>query len=230
MKKEYVLERIKAVGIVAAIRLRTKEAALFAAEAVRQGGVPIIEIAMTLDGAIDVISQLRKHNAELIVGAGSVLDEKMAQTCLDAGAQFITSDRLHPAIVKCATKNEVVAFPGALTPSEVVAAWKAGSDCVKVVPCAQIGGEAYIRSLHAMFPRIPLIAAGGIDQQTASNYILAGAVALGIGRNLIPGEAIRQRQESRIHELARRFVAFVKTAREGKLPTREGDSMQYPAE
>jgi 2-dehydro-3-deoxyphosphogluconate aldolase/(4S)-4-hydroxy-2-oxoglutarate aldolase len=230
VKKEYVLERIKAVGIVAAIRLRTKEAALFAAEAVRQGGVPIVEIAMTLDGAVDVISELRKHNAELIVGAGSVLNEEMAQICLDAGAQFITSDRLHPAIVKRAAEYEVVAFPGALTPSEVVAAWEAGSDFVKVVPCAQIGGEAYIRSLHAMFPRIPLIAAGGIDQQTASNYILAGAVALGIGRDLIPGEAIRRRQEGRIHELARRYVGFVKSAREGKLPGREGENMQFPSE
>jgi 2-dehydro-3-deoxyphosphogluconate aldolase/(4S)-4-hydroxy-2-oxoglutarate aldolase len=230
VKKEYVRERIKAVGIVAAIRLRSKEDALFAAEAVRQGGVPIIEIAMTLDGATDVISELRKHNAELIVGAGSVLNEEMAQACLDAGAQFITSDRLHPLIVKCAAKYEVVAFPGALTPSEVVAAWEAGSDFVKVVPCAQIGGEAYIRSLHAMFPRIPLIAAGGIDQQTASKYILAGAVALGVGRDLIPGEAIRRRQEGRIHELARRYVGFVKSAREGKLPGREGENMQYPSE
>jgi 2-dehydro-3-deoxyphosphogluconate aldolase/(4S)-4-hydroxy-2-oxoglutarate aldolase len=230
VKKEHVQERIKAVGIVAAIRLRSKEDALFAAEAVRQGGVPIVEIAMTLDGATDVISHLRTHDAELIVGAGSVLDEEMAQACLDAGAQFITSDRLHRPIVECAAQHEVVSFPGALTPSEVVAAWESGCDFVKVVPCAQIGGEAYIRSLHAMFPRIPLIAAGGIDQQTASKFILAGAIALGIGRELIPREAIRRRQEGRIHELARRFVAFVKTAREGKLPEREGENMQYSAE
>lgn len=230
MKKEHVLERIKSVGIVAAVRLSSRENALFAAEALRLGGVPIVEIAMTLSEAPGVISHLRQHSPDLIVGAGSVLNVDMARTCLDSGAMFVTSDRLHPALFEFAAKHEVVAFPGALTPSEVIAAWESGCDFVKVVPVAQIGGEAYIQSLHAMFPRIPLIAAGGIDQQTASNYILAGAVALGIGRDLIPAEAIRRRQEGRIHELARRFVAFVKSAREGKLPGREGENMQYPSE
>jgi 2-dehydro-3-deoxyphosphogluconate aldolase / (4S)-4-hydroxy-2-oxoglutarate aldolase len=185
---------------------------------------------MTLDGATEVISHLRKHNAELIVGAGSVLNTEMAEVCLNAGAQFITSDRLHPTLFEFAAKNEVVAFPGALTPSEVIAAWESGCDFVKVVPCAQIGGEAYIRSLYAMFPHIPLIAAGGIDLQTGPKYISAGAVALGIGRELIPREAIHRKQEARIHELARRFVASVKNAREGKLPGREGEYLQYPTE
>jgi 2-dehydro-3-deoxyphosphogluconate aldolase/(4S)-4-hydroxy-2-oxoglutarate aldolase len=230
LKREHVQERIKAVGIVAAIRLGSKEDALFAVEAVRQGGVPIVEIAMTLDSATEVISHLRKHNAELIVGAGSVLNVEMAEVCLNEGAQFITSDRLHPALFEFAAKNEVVAFPGALTPSEVIAAWESGCDFVKVVPCAQMGGEGYIRSLHAMFPGIPLIAAGGIDLQTGPKYISAGAVALGIGRELVPREAIRRKQEARIHEIARRFVASVKNAREGKLPGREGEYLQYPTQ
>jgi 2-dehydro-3-deoxyphosphogluconate aldolase/(4S)-4-hydroxy-2-oxoglutarate aldolase len=132
---------------------------------------------------------------------------------LDAGAQFLTSDGLHSDVLDFAVREEVVVFPGALTPTEVITAWKSGCDFVKVVPCAQIGGETYIRSLHSMFPRIPVIAAGGVNQQNAFSFILAGAVALGIGSELIPHDAIRGRQADRIAELARRFVGFVKSGR-----------------
>lgn len=222
MKREEVRQNIRDIGIVTAIRVNSKEDALFAAEAVYEGGIPIIEVAMTLDGATEVISHLARQNPELVVGAGSVLNAKMAQTCLDAGAQFLTSDGLHLPLVEFAAKNEIVVFPGALTPTEVITAWESGCDFVKVVPCAQIGGEAYVRSVHAMYPHIPLIASGGVNQQTASKYILAGAVALGIGRELLLAEAIQHRQVHRIHELARRFTGFVKSAREGKLPEREG--------
>ena len=137
-----------------------------------------------------------------------------ARQCLDAGAQFLTSDGLHPAVIEFAAQEEIVGVPGALTPTEVIAAWEACSDFVKVVPCVQIGGEAYIRSLHRMFPHIPLIASGGVNQQNASNFVLAGAIALGIGRELIPAEAIRLRQADRIGELARRFLGFVKAGRD----------------
>jgi len=146
----------------------------------------------------------------------------MAQTCLDAGAQFLTSDGLHLALVEFAARKGVVVFPGALTPTEVITAWESGCDFVKVVPCAHIGGESYIRSVHRMFPHIPLIAAGGVNQETASRYILAGAAALGIGSELIPAEAIQRRQADRIRELTHRFAGFVKSAREGKPPQREG--------
>jgi 2-dehydro-3-deoxyphosphogluconate aldolase/(4S)-4-hydroxy-2-oxoglutarate aldolase len=142
------------------------------------------------------------------------MDEKAAQQSLDAGAQFLTSDGLHPELMEFAQRHEVVVFPGALTPTEVIAAWKWHCDFVKVVPCTQIGGETYIRSLHRMFPHIPLIAAGGVNQENAFNFILAGAVALGIGGELIPSEALRQRQTDRIAELARRFVGFVKSGRD----------------
>ncbi len=225
MKREEVRSRIGEIGIVAAIRVDSKEDALFAADAVYHGGIPIVEIAMTLAGAPDVISQLVRQKPQLIVGAGSVLNAGMAQTCLDAGAQFLTSDGLHMALVEFAARKDVVAFPGALTPTEVITAWESGCDFVKVVPCAQIGGETYIRSVHTMYPHIPLIAAGGVNQQTASKYILAGAVGLGIGRELVPAGAIQHRQVERIGELTRRFVGFVKSAREGKLPQREGGYM-----
>jgi len=222
VKREEVRRRIQEVGIVAAIRVNSREDALFAAGAVFDGGIPVLEIAMTLDGATEVISHLAKRNSQLVVGAGSVSNAKTAQACLDSGAQFLTSDGLHLALVEFAARKEVVVIPGTLTPTEVITAWESNCDFVKVVPCAQIGGETYIRSLHTMYPHIPLIAAGGVNQQTASKYIVAGAIALGIGRELIPAGAIRQRQTERIGELSRRFVGFVKDAREGTLPEREG--------
>ena len=228
MKREEVRNRIKEIGILAAIRVDSKEDALFAAEAVYHGGVPAVEIALTLPGATEVISQLVQHNPQLIVGAGSVLNAEAARACLDAGAMFLTSDGLRQALVEFAARKEVVVFPGALTPTEVITAWESGCDFVKVVPCAQIGGETYIRSLHRMFPQIPLIAAGGVSQESASRYIFAGAIGLGIGGELLPRGAIRRRQIKRIHELARRFVGFVKSAREGRAPQREGPFIIAP--
>ena len=222
MKREEVLNRIEEIGIVAAIRVDSGENALFAAEAVYHGGIPIVEIALTVPGATEVISHLVQRNPQLVVGAGGVLNAQMAQTCLDVGAQFLTSDGLHLALVELAARKGVVVFPGALTPTEVITAWESGCDFVKVVPCAHIGGESYIRSIRRMFPHIPLIAAGGVNQETASRYILAGATALGIGGELIPAEAIQRRQSDRIRELAHRFAGFVKSTREGKPPQREG--------
>ena len=212
MKKYEVRAWIEEVGVIPAVRVRSPEDALFAVEAIAQGGIPIAEITLTVPGAIKIISQLRKENPNMVVGAGGVLDELTAQQSMDAGAQFLTSDGLHPEVIEFAQRNELVVFPGALTPTEVITAWKAGCDFVKVVPCTQIGGETYIRSLHRMFPHLPLIAAGGVNQENAFNFVLAGAVALGIGGELIPPEALRQRQGDRIAELARRFVGFVKAA------------------
>jgi 2-dehydro-3-deoxyphosphogluconate aldolase / (4S)-4-hydroxy-2-oxoglutarate aldolase len=213
VKKHEVRGWIEEVGIIPAVRVRSADDALFAAEAVIRGGIPIVEIALTIPGAIKIISQLRKENPNAVVGAGGVTDAIAGQQCLDAGAQFLTSDGLDPELIEFAAEQNVVVFPGALTPTEVTTAWKQGCDFVKVVPCAQIGGETYIRSLHRMFPRIPLIAAGGVNQQNATNFILAGAVALGVGGELIPSDALRQRQMDRIGELARRFVGFAKAAR-----------------
>jgi 2-dehydro-3-deoxyphosphogluconate aldolase/(4S)-4-hydroxy-2-oxoglutarate aldolase len=213
MKKEEVHARIEEIGVVPAVRVSSAEEARFAAEAVSRGGIPIVEITMTVPGAIEVISHLLKRIPEMIVGAGSVLDVETARRCLDAGAQFLTTDGLDLGVVEFAVKQHVVVFPGTLTPTEVITAWKAGSDFVKVVPCAQLGGESYIRALRGPLPQVPLIAAGGVNQLTALNFILAGATALGVGRELIPSEAIRMRQAERINELARRFVSFVNNGR-----------------
>jgi 2-dehydro-3-deoxyphosphogluconate aldolase/(4S)-4-hydroxy-2-oxoglutarate aldolase len=213
MTKEQVKARIEEVGIVPAIRASSVEDALFAASAVLTGGIPIAEVTMTIPGAIDVISDLAKNNPALIVGAGSVLDLEMAKQCVDAGANFLTTTGLDLEVVHFAAKQNIGVFPGVLTPTEVMAAWKAGADLIKIFPCAQVGGASYIRALRPPFPYLSLIASGGVNQQTAADFILAGAVAVGIGGALIPREAVERRQDHWICELARRFLAMVKGAR-----------------
>jgi len=213
MNKEEVQARIEEIGIVPAVRLSSAEDARFATEAVSDGGIPIVEITMTVPGAIDVISDLARNSPELIVGAGTLFDIETARRCLNAGATFLTSPGLDVAIVEFARKENIVVLAGALTPTEVTTAWKAGADYVKVFPCAQIGGDSYIKALKRPFPQVRLIAAGGVNQRTAANFILAGASAIGVGGELIPKDAIHLRQAERIHELARRFVSFVNSAR-----------------
>ena len=213
MKREAIRARIEEVGIIPAIRLSSAEDALFAAEAIASAGIPIVEVTMTIPGAMEVISELVRGNPEMIVGAGTVLDIETAQRCLDAGASFLTSTGLDLEIVEFARKKGVVVFPGALTPTEVLTAWKAGSDFVKIFPCSQVGGPSYIKALKAPFPELRLIASGGVTQNTAADFILAGAVALGIGQNLVQPQAIQNRERDWIRELAHRFVRMVADAR-----------------
>lgn len=213
MKKEEVRNRIEAIGIVPAVRLRTAEDARFATQAVCHGGISIVEVTMTVPGAVELIAEVAKNDPDLVVGAGTLFDTETANKCLDAGAKFLTSPGLDLPLVEFAAKRDVVVLAGALTPTEVTMAWKAGADFVKVFPCSQMGGDHYIRALKGPFRHVPLIAAGGVNQMTAANYIFAGASAIGVGGELVPEEAIRLRQEERIHELARRFVGFVTKAR-----------------
>ena len=213
MTKEQVRQRIEEIGIIPALRVSAPQDALFAAEAVCRHGIPIVEVTMTVPGAIEVISELARQSPGVIAGAGSVPDRETAARCVEAGAQFLTSTGLDLDVVHFAVAQNVVVFPGALTPTEIMAASKAGPDFIKIFPCAQVGGPAYIKALRGPFPHIPLIAAGGVNQQTAGDFILAGAVALGIGGELIPHEAIQRRQEHWIGELARRFLHMVKEAR-----------------
>lgn len=213
MNKNEVRNRIEQIGIIPSVRVVTADDAMFAAEAVYRGGIPIVEVALTVPGAIDVISHLVQNAPEMIVGAGSVLDVETARLCLQAGAKFLTSDGIDLDVVNFAVNENIVVFPGALTPTDVIAARKAGSDLVKVVPCGHVGGDSYILALKAMFPSVSLIAAGGVNQKTAYGFILAGATALGIGKELISREAIHLRQEERIRTLADRFLGFVRDAR-----------------
>jgi 2-dehydro-3-deoxyphosphogluconate aldolase/(4S)-4-hydroxy-2-oxoglutarate aldolase len=213
MNKAAVRARIEEIGIIPGIRVSKPERALFAAEAVNRSGIPIAEITMTVPGAIDVVAHLAKCYPEMIVGAGTVLDIETARRCLDAGAKFLTSTGLVAEVVDFGLKHDVVVLPGAMTPSEVIEAWKSGADFVKIFPCGPLGGPNYIRSLKLPFPQVPLIATGGVNQQTAGNFILAGAAALGIGSELINPEALPEMHEEQIRELARRYLGAVKTAR-----------------
>lgn len=214
MNRKEVCALIKDIGIIPAIRTSSAQDAHFAAEAVMRGGIPIVEITMTVPGCIEVISHLVRFHPQMLVGAGTVLNAEMAQQCVNAGVSFLTAPGFKPAVVEFAAKQQIAVLPGALTPTEVVAAWEAGSDFVKVFPCSQVGGEGYIKALKTALPEIPLIAAGGVNQQTAVNFILAGASAIGVGSELIPPEAIERRQAERIRELALRFTEFVKEARD----------------
>jgi len=214
MTKDEVCSRIREIAIIPAIRASSGDDAHFAAEAVTRGGIPIVEITMTVPGAVALMTHLVRSDPKIIVGAGTVLDTDTARLCIDAGVGFVTAPSLNPAILEFAAKQKVAVLPGALTPTEVVTAWSAGADFVKVFPCGPVGGDRYIKALHGSLPHIPLIAAGGVNQQTAANFILSGATAIGVGTELIPTEAIQRRQSQRIHELARRFAKLVKDARE----------------
>jgi 2-dehydro-3-deoxyphosphogluconate aldolase / (4S)-4-hydroxy-2-oxoglutarate aldolase len=188
----------------------------FAAESLFSAGIPIVEISMSIPGAINVISDLAYRFPKMIVGA-DVLDLETARRCLDVGIKFLTSPGLFLDIVEFATAQDVVIFPGAFTATEVVAAWNAGSDYVKVFPCSPVGGASYVKALRGPLPDVPLIAAGGVSQQNARNFIAAGATAVGVGTELVPQEALQRRNDAQIHELTRRFLAIVKEGRNERL-------------
>jgi len=213
MKSNEVVQRICQIGIIPAVRVASASEAEFAAEALFTGEIPIAEIPLTVPDAPAVIATMRKRHPEMVLGAGTVLDVDEARRCIDAGACFITSPGLIPDVVDYAKQASVAILPGALTPSEVIAGWKAGADLVKIFPAAVAGGPPYVRALRVPLPQIPLIVSGGVNQLTAFDYILAGASAIGIGGALLPQEALRNRQVRRIHELALRFRTILQQAR-----------------
>jgi 2-dehydro-3-deoxyphosphogluconate aldolase / (4S)-4-hydroxy-2-oxoglutarate aldolase len=218
MKKGEACKIIRDIGIIPAVRVSSAEEAHFVADAVTSGGIPIVEITLTVPNAVDLIAHLARDHSKLLVGAGTVLDVETAKRCVDAGAGFLTSPGFSPSVVEFAVKENACVLPGALTPTEVVAAWQAGADFVKVFPCAPLGGEKYIKRLHTILPKVPIVAAGGVSQSTAVHYILAGATAIGVGTDLSPAEAIARREGERIRELAHRFVGFVSEARSRLVP------------
>lgn len=213
MKRQDVKALIKSIGILPSVRVASQELARYAAETVYTSGIPIVEITMTVPGGIEVVRDLATRFPDLAVGAGTILDEQTARRCIEAGARFLTSPGFVPEVVACARQAEIVVLPGALTPTEIIAAWKAGSDFVKIFPTVHVGGSQYVRSLKVPLPQIDLIATGGVNQVNASEFILAGATAIGVGSELLPKEALHFRQEDRIRELAGRFLAMVKDAR-----------------
>jgi 2-dehydro-3-deoxyphosphogluconate aldolase/(4S)-4-hydroxy-2-oxoglutarate aldolase len=218
MDKHAVRERILQIGIVPVVRASSSAEARTAAEAVCKGGIPIVEITMTVPGAVDVIRELAKHSSpeELLVGAGTVLNPEQAQRCLDAGAQFLVSPGFNAKTVALAAAERRLMMAGALTPTEVIAAWEAGSDFVKVFPAGNVGGPKYIKALKGPLPDVPLIPTGGVNLQTAAEFLEAGAAALGIGGELVHPGHLRSGNTEAIVDAARTFVAIVQEARAKK--------------
>jgi 2-dehydro-3-deoxyphosphogluconate aldolase / (4S)-4-hydroxy-2-oxoglutarate aldolase len=212
--KAAVRKRIEEVGIVPVIRANSPDEARFAAEAIQHAGISIVEITMTVPGALDVISDLVRTSPELLVGAGTVLNPESARRCLHAGAQFLVSPGLKLKTVEFAVKKNVLMMAGALTPTEIMAASEAGADFVKIFPCANVGGASYIRALKGPFPDIPLVPTGGVNLENAAEFLRAGAAALGVGGELILKDALKSRDKHKLREIAAKFVAIVKAARE----------------
>lgn len=214
MNKQTVKARIENIGIVPIIRVSSSADARFAGEAVVAAGIPVVEVTMTVPGAVEVIHSLVKSQPDLIVGAGTVLDAETARRCIEAGASYVTSPGVDREVEDYAQAQGVLNLAGALTPSELVTAWKNGADMVKIYPCSALGGVSYIKTLRSPFPHIPLMAAGGVNQTNALDYFRAGATVIGVGSALIAPDAIRRREAGWIREMSRRFLQIVHEARE----------------
>src|SRR5579863_407208 len=214
MTKQEVANRIMEIGVVPVVRASSAKQAMLAAEAVRAGGIPIVEVTMTVPSAIEVIAELSKNmGSEVLIGAGTVLDADTALRCIDAGAEFVVSPGFDLETVRSMNQACKLMMAGALTPTEVIGAWKAGSDFVKIFPCGAVGGAKYIKALKGPLPQIPMIPTGGVNLTTASDFILAGAAALGIGGELVSASALESGDLAPIVEAARGFVSIVRNAR-----------------
>ncbi len=214
MTKQEILAKIAEIGLVPVVRASSPDEAMLAIDAIKDGGITVFEITMTVPGAIGVIADLAKRygNAAL-VGAGTVLDPETARACILAGAQFVVSPSLNVDTIALCRRYSVPVMPGALTPTEVLAAWNAGADVVKVFPCGAVGGASYIKSLKAPFPQIELLPTGGVSTKTAVDFIKAGSLALGVGADLVDTKALREGNAKLVTEKAREYLKLVKEAR-----------------
>jgi len=212
--KAEVLAHIEAVALVPVVRAPSAELALAAVEAILEGGISIFEITLTVPGAVALIEKLAQRVAgRAVIGAGTVLTPEQAASVIDAGAQFIVSPGLDLPTVELVLKRGVVCLPGALTPTEVIAAWKLGVDMVKIFPCSAMGGAKYIKALKAPLPQVKMLPTGGINAATARDYLQAGASALGVGSELIDTDALAQRRAHVVTERARELCEAVRRAR-----------------
>ena len=212
--KAEVLQTIRDIGIIPVVRAQSAVEAMKAIDAIREGGISILEITMTVPGAVGVIEEVsHRYGSDALVGAGTVLDGETERACILAGARFVVSPSLNLETIEVCRRYGIAVMPGALTPTEVVQAWSAGADFVKVFPAGAVGGASYIKSLNAPLPQIELVPTGGVSLKTAADFIKAGASALGVGADLVDVKAIREGQQNLITESAREFVRIVREAR-----------------
>jgi len=213
--REKSVSLLREVGIIPIIRAASADAAVAVAEALLQGGLTVAEITFTVPNAVQAIERVAKRfPGKLLVGAGTVTDAEAARRAMDAGAEFIVTPCLVPEVIEAARRADVAVLPGALTPGEVFAAFRAGGDMVKVFPVQNVGGAAYLRALRGPFPDIPLVPTGGVTLENLTELFKAGAAAVGVGTELIPKDALARRDYAAIAALAKQFLAGVRQARE----------------
>jgi len=214
MEKREIFNRMIDEGVIPVVRVSSAQEAMDVSDAIKEGGVSLIEITMSVQGAIDVIKELtRKYKDEIIMGAGTILDPETGRAALLAGAQFIVSPTLNLDLIHLAHRYSAVVIPGAMTPTEILSAWNAGADMVKVFPAAQLGGPEYLKALKGPLPQILLVPTGGVNLQNAAAFIKAGAAALGVGGELVDKKAVKEKKFNVITENTRAFLKVVKEAR-----------------
>jgi 2-dehydro-3-deoxyphosphogluconate aldolase / (4S)-4-hydroxy-2-oxoglutarate aldolase len=209
-----VVQRIKELGIVPIVRTKDAESAIRAVEAICEGGIPCAEITMTVDGAIRALERVAdKLGDRIILGAGTVLDPETARACMLAGAEFFVTPSLNIKTIEMAKRYSKAAFPGALTPTEIVTAWQAGADAIKVFPCSALGGAKYIKALKGPFPHIEFVPTGGVNLETVGDFLAAGCCAVGVGSDLIDNKTIQEGKYEVFVERARQFRQKIAEAR-----------------
>jgi 2-dehydro-3-deoxyphosphogluconate aldolase/(4S)-4-hydroxy-2-oxoglutarate aldolase len=215
MEKRDIFNRMMSEGLIPVIRVSSAQEAVDVADAIKEGGVTLIEITMSVPGAIDTIKELtRKYKDEIIMGAGTILDPETARAALLAGAQFIVTPTLNLDVIQLAHRYSAVVVPGAMTPTEILTAWNAGADMVKVFPAAQLGGPEYLKAIRGPLPQILLVPTGGVNLQNAGAFIKAGAAALGAGGELVDKKAVKEKKFNIITENTRAFLKVIREARE----------------
>ncbi len=214
MEKREVFNRMISEGLIPVIRVSSAQEAVDVADAIKAGGVTLIEITMSVPGAIDTIKELtQKYKDEIIMGAGTILDPETARAALLAGAQFIVTPTLNPDVIQLAHRYSAVVVPGAMTPTEILTAWNTGADMVKVFPAAQLGGPEYLKAIRGPLPQILLVPTGGVNLQNAGAFIKAGAAALGVGGELVDKRAVKEKKFDIITENTRTYLKVIREAR-----------------
>jgi 2-dehydro-3-deoxyphosphogluconate aldolase/(4S)-4-hydroxy-2-oxoglutarate aldolase len=206
---------IERVGLIPVLRARSAAQAHAVVKAMIAGGVTVVEVTMTIPGALDVLKELMKeYGAQLLLGSGTVTTAAQARATIDAGAEFVVSPSLHPEVISETKRSGKLSIPGALTPTEVITAWEAGADYVKIFPCSAVGGASYLKSLLAPFPHLKLIPTGGVTLETAESFLRVGARALGVGSDLVNLAAIEAGRPKTITETAHAYLHLVARVRE----------------
>jgi 2-dehydro-3-deoxyphosphogluconate aldolase/(4S)-4-hydroxy-2-oxoglutarate aldolase len=214
MTSQEILSFITGIGIVPIVRVASAESAVKAVEAIYQGGVRAAEITMTVPGAIHALEKVADRLGDkMMLGAGTVLDPETARACMLAGAEFFVTPALRLATIEIAKRYSKVIFPGALTPTEVLTAWEAGADAVKIFPCGNMGGPKYIKALKGPFPHIAMIPTGGVNLETAGDFLKAGACAIAVGSEMVDAKTIQEGRYDVIEDRARQYLACVAKAR-----------------